>query len=109
MGNVGLAGGGINALRGESNVQGSTDMGLLFHLLPGYLASPTKAEQTLEDYKKAYTPKTNDPKSANWWGNYPKYIVSLLKYGMVTTQRLRMISALTACPKRVQLFSHIFI
>jgi formate dehydrogenase major subunit len=86
MGNVGLAGGGINALRGESNVQGSTDMGLLFHLLPGYLASPTKAEQTLEDYKKTYTPKTNDPKSANWWGNYPKYIVSLLKiYG--ETQR----------------------
>jgi len=49
MGNIGLAGGGINALRGESNVQGSTDMALLFHLLPGYLASPTKADQSLED------------------------------------------------------------
>ncbi len=29
LGNVGMAGGGINALRGESNVQGSTDYGLL--------------------------------------------------------------------------------
>ena len=34
LGNMGMAGGGINALRGESNVQGSTDHGLLFHILP---------------------------------------------------------------------------
>ncbi len=79
LGNVGLAGGGINALRGESNVQGSTDMCLLYHILPGYLKSPIKANQTLDQYLKKWTPKTNDPKSANWWGNYPKYIVSLLK------------------------------
>jgi len=87
LGNVGLAGGGINALRGESNVQGSTDMGLLFHLLPGYIVSPTKVDQTLEDYKNNNTPKTKDPKSANWWGNYPKYITSLLKawYGNSAT------------------------
>ena len=32
----------------------------------------------LNDGKK-YTPKTSDPLSANWWGNYPKYSVSLLK------------------------------
>ena len=37
LGNMGIAGGGVNALRGESNVQGSTDHGLLFHILPGYL------------------------------------------------------------------------
>ena len=79
LGNVGLAGGGVNALRGESNVQGSTDMALLFHILPGYLASPTAADQSLAAYLASNTPRTNDPKSANWWGNYPKYIVSLLK------------------------------
>ncbi len=79
LGNIGMAGGGINALRGESNVQGSTDMCLLFHILPGYLKSPTKENQTLDDYLAKWTPATNDPKSANWWGNYPKYIVSLLK------------------------------
>jgi formate dehydrogenase major subunit len=79
LGNMGMAGGGINALRGESNVQGSTDMGLLFHLLPGYLSSPVAADQTLEAYLERVTPKTSDPKSANWWGNYPKYITSLGK------------------------------
>ncbi len=36
LGNIGRAGGGVNALRGESNVQGSTDHCLLFHILPGY-------------------------------------------------------------------------
>ena len=35
LGNMGVPGGGINALRGESNVQGSTDMGLLFNIGPG--------------------------------------------------------------------------
>ena len=34
LGNIGMAGGGINALRGESNVQGSTDQGF-FSNLPG--------------------------------------------------------------------------
>lgn len=107
LGNVGLAGGGINALRGESNVQGSTDMGLLFHLLPGYLASPTKAEQTLEDYKNSFTPKNNDPKSANWWGNYPKYIVSLLKawYGDKATAENDF--CFNYIPKRSADYSHI--
>ncbi len=40
LGNMGVAGGGVNALRGESNVQGSTDHCLLFHILPGYLKTP---------------------------------------------------------------------
>jgi anaerobic selenocysteine-containing dehydrogenase len=37
LGNMGVAGGGVNALRGESNVQGSTDHCLLWHIWPGYL------------------------------------------------------------------------
>jgi len=81
LGNIGVAGGGINALRGESNVQGSTDHCLLFHILPGYLTPPNAAEATLQDHldgrAKAYA--TADPKSASWWLNYPKYLVSLLK------------------------------
>ncbi len=107
MGNIGLAGSGINALRGESNVQGSTDMGLLFHLLPGYLASPTKADQSLEDYLKVNVPKTKDPKSANWWSNYPKYIVSLLKawYGDNATKENDF--AFNYIPKRSGDYSHI--
>ncbi|OEF95918.1 formate dehydrogenase-N subunit alpha [Desulfuribacillus alkaliarsenatis] len=40
LGNVGKPGSGVNALRGEPNVQGATDMACLFHILPGYLATP---------------------------------------------------------------------
>lgn len=78
LGNMGIAGGGVNALRGESNVQGSTDQAILFHLLPGYLRAPLAAQQTLKDYHDP-VPKTSDPRSVNWWSNYPKYSVSLLK------------------------------
>ena len=87
LGNIGVTGGGINALRGESNVQGSTDMCLLAHILPGYLSMPQNKDVTLQDYLNRATPKTNDPNSANWWQNYPKYIVSLLKawYGDAAT------------------------
>jgi formate dehydrogenase major subunit len=79
LGNIGKAGGGVNALRGESNVQGSTDHCLLFHILPGYLKAPNAALPTLKAYNEKYTPKTVEKDSANWWGNYPKYSVSLLK------------------------------
>lgn len=79
LGNMGIAGGGVNALRGESNVQGSTDHGLLFHIWPGYNATPTASLATLADYLKKYTPVCNDPLSANWWQNRPKYVVSYLK------------------------------
>ncbi len=79
LGNIGLSGGGVNALRGESNVQGSTDHCLLYHILPGYLKVPRASHATLAAYNKACTPTTHEPLSANWWGNYPKYSVSLLK------------------------------
>ncbi len=87
LGNIGIAGGGINALRGESNVQGSTDMAILYHLLPGYLKSPTSRDDSLEAYPKAYTPTSPDLKSANWWQHTPDYMVSLLKawYGYRAT------------------------
>ena len=79
LGNIGVAGGGINALRGESNVQGSTDHGMLFNSLPGYLKAPEAMDLTLADHNKRCTPVSYDPKSANWWQNYPKYMTSLLK------------------------------
>jgi len=74
LGNMGLPGGGINALRGENNVQGSTDMALLFHIVPGYMAIPSEANHpTLKDYLDKETPK------ASYWTNKPKFFVSLLK------------------------------
>ncbi len=79
LGNIGVAGGGVNALRGESNVQGSTDQCLLVHIIPGYLGTPQSKWPALADYNKANTPVSKDPMSANWWGNKPKYMASLIK------------------------------
>jgi len=87
LGNIGRPGGGINALRGESNVQGSTDAALLYHLLPGYLAVPTSDTPALAGWLDKITPKTNDADSVNYWKNTPKFAVSLLKawYGDAAT------------------------
>jgi len=79
LGNMGVCGGGINALRGEPNVQGSTDHAILYNILPGYLKMPTGSLDTLTKYNEKYTSKSTDPQSANWYQNYPKYTVSFLK------------------------------
>jgi len=88
LANIGIAGGGINALRGESNVQGATDQGLLFHILTGYLSAPSTAQPTLAKYLELITPKSSDPRSGNWKQHQPKYAVSLLKawYGTAATK-----------------------
>ncbi len=79
LGNTGMAGGGVNALRGESNVQGSTDYGLLFHIVPGYMPVPRASVDSLDAYINKFTPTTNEPRSVNWWSNRDKYFVSYLK------------------------------
>ena len=56
LGNVGRAGGGVNALRGHSNIQGATDMAGLFDSLPGYLKVPTPADADLTSYPEAHHP-----------------------------------------------------
>jgi formate dehydrogenase major subunit len=79
LGNMGIAGGGVNALRGEPNVQGSTDQAILYNILPGYLKMPAASQDTLEKYLKKSTPESKDPQSANYYQNYPKFFVSFLK------------------------------
>ena len=115
LGNMGVAGGGINALRGTSNVQGSTDMCLLSHILPGYLAAPVESDTNLEAYLARARPSVITPqgltgdKSSNWWGNYKKYIVSLLKawYGdAVTADNDYCFSYLPKCDTSVN-YTHI--
>jgi len=76
---MGMAGGGVNALRGESNVQGSTDQALLFHIIPGYMPTPRANQGAYEDYLKGITPVSKDPMSVNWKQHQPKYFASLLK------------------------------
>ncbi len=74
LGNMGIAGGGVNAQRGQSNVQGATDMAMLYHIIPGYNPMPQQAAHpTLEDYLEGTTP------ADGWWVHRPKYIISLLK------------------------------
>ena len=50
LGNMGMAGGGVNALRGHSNIQGLTDLGLLSTSLPGYLTLPNEKQADLQTY-----------------------------------------------------------
>ena len=92
MGNVGRAGGGVNALRGHSNIQGATDMAGIFDNLPGYLKVPTPTDNDLATFLKRITPTASKPgpwDSFNYWSNTPKFAVSLLKamYGDAATKQ----------------------
>ena len=92
LGNVGRAGGGVNALRGHSNIQGATDMAGIFDNLPGYLKVPTPADGNFEGWMKRITPKPSKPgnwESFNYYGNTPKFAVSMLKtfYGDAATKQ----------------------
>ncbi len=120
LGNMGVAGGGINALRGWHNVQGSTDHGVLFHLLTGYNVSPQNIQKhadlgggpldTMETYLKDQTPLALDPTpfdlqaSGNWWANRPKYVVSMLKAWWPSVPKAASYDYL---PKRHKDMSHI--
>ncbi len=79
LGNIGIAGGGMNALRGHSNIQGLTDIGLMSNLLPGYLTLPNEAEQDYQAYLGTRTQKPLRPNQMSYWQNYPKFHVSLMK------------------------------
>ena len=61
LGNVGRPGGGVNALRGHSNIQGATDMAGIFDVLPGYLKMPAPDDVDLSTYLKRTTPTTSKP------------------------------------------------
>src|ERR1700746_3147321 len=76
MGNVGRAGGGVNALGGHSTLQGATDMAGIFDILPGYIKMPAPADTDLKTYLERTTPKTVKPagwESFNYFSNTPKF------------------------------------
>ncbi len=79
LGNVGMAGGGVNALRGHSNIQGLTDLGLMSNLLPGYLTLPGEKETDYRKYIGARAFKPLRPGQMDYWQNYEKFHVSLMK------------------------------
>ncbi|SER35680.1 formate dehydrogenase (quinone-dependent) catalytic subunit [Faunimonas pinastri] len=79
LGNIGVRGGGMNALRGHSNIQGLTDIGLLSHLLPGYLNIPTEKEVDFPTYMSTRGFKPLRPGQTSYWQNYKKFFVSFQK------------------------------
>ena len=78
LGNIGMPGGGVNAQRGHSNIQGATDMGS-WNTLPGYLRLPRANQLDLATYVSETTPKPLRPNSLNYLSNTSKFVTSLLK------------------------------
>jgi formate dehydrogenase major subunit len=79
LGNIGIAGGGMNALRGHSNIQGLTDLGLMSNLLPGYINLPSENEQDYAKFIAARAFKPLRPNQLSYWQNLDKFVVSLMK------------------------------
>jgi len=79
LGNIGVRGGGMNALRGHSNIQGLTDLGLMSNLIPGYLTLPADKETTLDVYMSTRGFKPLRPNQMSYWQNYKKFFVSFQK------------------------------
>ncbi len=79
LGNIGRPGGGINALRGHANVQGATDHAIVAGILPGYLKVPTPPQTNLTRHLADSTPRPLVRDTMNYWGNYPRFMVSQLR------------------------------
>ncbi len=79
LGNIGVRGGGMNALRGHSNIQGLTDIGLMSNLIPGYLNIPTEKEADWATYMSTRGFKPIVPGQTSYWQNYSKFMVSFMK------------------------------
>ena len=79
LGNIGVAGGGMNALRGHSNIQGLTDVGLLSAQIPGYMLLPRDNEATFEQYMSTRQYKPLRPGQVSYWQNTRKFFVSFQK------------------------------
>ena len=79
LGNIGVRGGGMNALRGHSNIQGLTDIGLMSNLIPGYLNIPVEREADFTTYMSSRTFKPLRPNQTSYWQNYKKFFVSFQK------------------------------
>jgi len=79
LGNIGVAGGGMNALRGHSNIQGLTDVGLLSIQMPGYMNLPKETEASYQQYMSTRQYKPLRPNEVSYWQNTPKFFVSFQK------------------------------
>jgi len=78
LGNVGRAGGGVNALRGHSNIQGARIWAGVFDTLPGYLKVRTQTDVDLAAWLKRINADRLQARSLgsfNYYSNTPKFAV----------------------------------
>lgn len=89
LGNIGVRGGGMNALRGHSNIQGLTDIGLMSNLLPGYMNIPMEKEVDIKTYLATRQFKPLRPNQVSYWKNYDKFFISFQKsmWGEAATKK----------------------
>jgi formate dehydrogenase major subunit len=74
LGNIGRPGGGVLALRGHANIQGSTDVPTLYDILPSYIPMPHPVTgESLAEYLDKTGP------TSGVWGDLDAYLISLLK------------------------------
>jgi anaerobic selenocysteine-containing dehydrogenase len=95
LGNMGMAGGGINALRGHANVQGITDFALYAQNLPGYVACRWMPTSTARPISTKRTPKPLRPGQMNFAQNFPKWHTSLPRPGGATPRPRKTTSPTT--------------
>ncbi|ADJ25760.1 formate dehydrogenase, alpha subunit [Dehalogenimonas lykanthroporepellens BL-DC-9] len=75
LGNIGVAGGGVNVFNPEFNAQGALDHGLNSGLLPGYLAAP----DDLDDSISTYVTRHGTPSGLYFNSGHSADIIGLLK------------------------------
>jgi formate dehydrogenase major subunit len=73
LGNIGRPGGGILALRGHANIQGSTDIPTLFDILPGYIPMPRPTQASFDEWMRTSGP------TRGVLAYRPAFCVSLMK------------------------------
>ncbi len=89
LGNVGIAGGGINGIAGASNGLGCTLQGRLYHVLTGNVPMPASGDANLEAYLERVTaPAATMENVISPWRGRPNHAVSMLKawYGDAATE-----------------------
>lgn len=80
FGNMGMVGGGVNVLCGYFNIQGLIDLGLFFISLSGYLMLLLEKQVDLQLYLEVNMLKVMLVDQVNYWSNYLKFFVSLMKF-----------------------------
>ncbi len=78
LGNMGMAGGGVNALRGHSIFRADGPGAAVAESAGSYM-TPSEKQTDLQTYLYRQHAETAAGRPVNYWGNYPKFFVSMMK------------------------------